>query len=147
VRFERLAEQGRAHARAGRHDAAVAAFTDAMLLWRGEPLAEVADAPFAGPVVVRLVEARLDVAEQRCAAEIELGRHAEALADLDRRVVDHPLRERLVALRMLALAGLGRTADAVAEFERARVALADELGVDPSTELRDAHLAVLCGQV
>jgi predicted ATPase/DNA-binding winged helix-turn-helix (wHTH) protein len=145
TRFERLAADGRSHLRAGRPTQAEAALTDAVRLWQGTALAEVADAPFAPPVTARLAGQWLAAHEDRCEAMVALDRHADALAELDRLIATHPLRERLVALRMRALAGVGRTADALADFQRTREALADELGVDPSAELREAHLAVLRG--
>jgi predicted ATPase/DNA-binding SARP family transcriptional activator len=143
IRFERLATEGRAHQRAGLPEQAVATLADAMRLWHGAALADVTDAPFAGTVVARLAETRLAAAEDRSDAEISLGRHADALTGLDELIAAHPLRERLVALRMRALRGMGRTADALADYQRIRQALADELGVDPSAELRAAHLEVL----
>jgi predicted ATPase/DNA-binding SARP family transcriptional activator len=144
-RFDRLAAEGRAHLRAGRAAPAEAALADALALWRGPALTDVADAPFAGPVATRLAEARLAAAEDRCGAVLALGRPADALAELDRLAAEEPLRERLIALRMRALAGVGRTADALADYQRTRQALVDELGVDPSAELQAAHLAVLRG--
>jgi predicted ATPase/DNA-binding SARP family transcriptional activator len=145
TRFERLAAQGRAHQRAGHPEQAAATLAEAIRLWHGAPLADVADAPFAGPVVARLAEARLAAAEDRSEAEITLGRYTDALTGLDPLIAAHPLRERPVALRMRALRGLGRTADALADYQRTRQALAEELGVDPSAELRAAHLEVLRG--
>jgi predicted ATPase/DNA-binding SARP family transcriptional activator len=145
TRFERLAAEGRAHLRVGQHERASAALAEAVRLWQGDALADVADAPFAGPVVARLTEARLAVAEDRAEVRIALGHPVDALTELDHLVAAHPLRERLVALRMRALSSVGRTADALADYQRTRKALADELGVDPSAELRTAHLDVLRG--
>ncbi len=146
VRFDRLTGEGRSHLRAGRPVQAEVSFAEALRLWQGTALAEVADAPFAAPVAARLGEAWLAAAEDWCEAVLTLGRPEDALAQLDRLVAGRPLRERLVALRMRALASVGRTVDALADFEQVRRALATELGIDPSTELRDAHLAVLRGQ-
>jgi predicted ATPase len=146
TRFDQLAQDGRAHLRSGRAADADAVLTEALDLWQGPALADVADAPFAPSAAVRLAEARLAAAEDRCAAVLALGRPSDALAQADRLIADHPLRERLVALRMRALAAVGRTADALAGYERTRQALADELGVDPGVDLRDAYLAVLRGQ-
>ncbi|HEX5116435.1 MAG TPA: BTAD domain-containing putative transcriptional regulator [Pseudonocardiaceae bacterium] len=145
TRFDRLAGEGRAHLRADRPGPAEAACTEALRLWHGPALADGAEAPFAAPVAARLTEARLAVAEDRCEAVLAQGRPADALAELDHLVADHPLRERLVALRLRALAGVGRPADALADYDRIRRELAAELGVDPSAELRAAHLAVLRG--
>jgi predicted ATPase/DNA-binding SARP family transcriptional activator len=145
TRFERLAAEGRAHLRAGHHERAATTLAEAVRLWRGAALADVAGAPFAAPVVTRLAEVRLAVAEDRAEVEIALGRSADALAELDHLVAAHPLRERLVAVRMRALSSVGRTADALTDYQRTRTALAEELGVDPSAELRAAHLDVLRG--
>ncbi|MFD4195754.1 BTAD domain-containing putative transcriptional regulator [Amycolatopsis thermoflava] len=146
-RFEELAARGRRELAAGRHREAAAVLGEALALWRGDALADVLDAPFAQAPVARLDELRIAAVEDRFEAELALGRHAEVLADLDAAGEAHPLRERLASLRMRALAASGRQADALAVFERTRSTLAEELGVDPSGELREAHLAVLRGEV
>ncbi|GHF03069.1 SARP family transcriptional regulator [Amycolatopsis deserti] len=146
-RFEELAARGRRGLAAGRAGEAAAVLGEALALWRGDALADVLDAPFAPAPVARLEELRIAAVEDRFEAELALGRHAEVLADLDAAGEAHPLRERLASLRMLALAASGRQADALAVFERIRATLAEELGVDPSAELRDAHLKVLRGEV
>ena len=110
-----------------------ALFEQALALWRGEP--EISD-PAA---VARLVEQRLSAVEELLAAG---GTIDDELVTLARQ---HPLRERLQGLRMRALAAAGRTAEALALFEEVRARLADELGVDPSPELRAAQLDVLRG--
>src|SRR5207244_10007456 len=74
---------------------------------------------------------------------IRLGRHEEVLAELRTRLAEQPLRERLSALMIKALYLSGRQADALAVYDTTRRALADELGVEPSAELRQVHLAVL----
>ena len=80
---------------------------EALALWRGEPLADVADEPFAAAEIRRLEELRLRAAEMAIDADLAAGRHAEVIAELERSSREHPLRERLHAQRMLALYRVG----------------------------------------
>src|SRR6266545_2195098 len=105
-----------------------------------------AEAGFAEPAAVRLEALRLGALEDRIEADLALGAD-DPVAELDELVAQHPHRERLHGQLMRALARAGRQADALAAYERLRVRLADELGVDPSEELRAVHLAVLRGEV
>ena len=146
TRFGQLAAAGRQALRAGEAEAAADALDAALSLWRGPALADVA-APFAAAAAARLEEQRLAAVEDRAEAQLELGRPAEAVAALLAEQRLQPLRERLTALGMRALAGAGRQTEALALYEQTRDRLADELGVDPSPLLRDAHLAVLRGEV
>ncbi|GAB3005854.1 winged helix-turn-helix domain-containing protein [Amycolatopsis acidiphila] len=146
-RFEELAAKGRHELAAGRYADASNALTEALSLWRGEALSDVLEAPFAPPPAARLAELRIAAMEDRFEAELELGRHGGILADLETVGADNPLRERLVSLRMRALYAAGRQSDALAVYEQARATLADELGVDPSAELQQTHLAVLRGEL
>jgi predicted ATPase/DNA-binding SARP family transcriptional activator len=111
--------------------------------WRGSPLPEVADEEFAQADLQRLHEVRLTALEQRVDALLDLGRHAEAVAELHHLVAVHPLRERFHAQLMTALYRSGRQAEALAVYERARRRLAEELGLDPGPELRALEQAVL----
>jgi predicted ATPase/DNA-binding SARP family transcriptional activator len=144
-RFAVLARTGRAELEAGRPGPAATTLRSALGLYRGVPLVDVAEAPFAGPATARLVEARLAAVEDCIGAELELGRHAEVLGELDELTAAYPLREPLAALRLRALYGAGRPADALAGYAAIRRELADQLGVEPSPELRQVHLAVLRG--
>lgn len=146
ARFEALAARGARALAAGTFQEAASLLGEALALWRGPALADVREAPYAGTAGARLEELRTTALEDRCEAELRLGRHAEILADLQAASADHPLRERLAALRMRALHAAGRQSDALAVFEDVRARLADELGVDPSAALREAHLAVLRGE-
>ncbi|MET7301878.1 BTAD domain-containing putative transcriptional regulator [Embleya sp. NPDC005575] len=146
-RFEELAARGRRELAADRPDEAASVLAEALALWRGPALADLAEAPFARAVATRLDGLRVDAAEDRFEAELRLGRHAEALADLEAACAAHPLRERTAAMRMRALYAVGRQADALAGYEDIRGRLAAELGVDPSAELRETHLAVLRGEL
>ncbi|MFI6324985.1 BTAD domain-containing putative transcriptional regulator [Nonomuraea sp. NPDC050556] len=147
VRFEDLARRGSHELAAGAVQRASALLDEALALWRGPALADVRDLPFAGTAGARLDELRAGATEDRFEAELRLGRHGEILADVEAAAAAHPLRERLAALRMRALHAAGRQSDALAVFEEVRSTLADELGVDPSADLREAHLAVLRGEV
>lgn len=146
ARFEELAARGGRELAAGTPEEAASLLGEALALWRGPALADVREAPFAGPAGTRLEELRIAALEDRCDAQLRLGHHARALADLEPASAGHPLRERLAALRMRALHAAGRQAEALAVFEDVRGRLADELGIDPSAELREAHLAVVRGE-
>jgi predicted ATPase/DNA-binding SARP family transcriptional activator len=143
--FERLAAQGRQALARGDAAGAADLLARALRLYRGEPLVDVTDAPFAAAPAARLAELRLAALEDRLAADLALGRHAEVVAEVDALSQAHPMRERLHAHLVTALYGAGRRADALAAYQRIRQTLADELGVDPSPELAAAHLAVLRG--
>ncbi|MGW2394828.1 AfsR/SARP family transcriptional regulator [Streptomyces lydicamycinicus] len=139
-RFERLAaEGGRALADADPARAA-ALLDDALALWRGPALA---DLPDAGVEVARAERRRLDAQCTRLAADLALGRAAQALPTLLALCEDHPLDEPLQALRLQALRAAGRTAEALAAYEEIRVGLAERLGADPGPELRTLHAELL----
>ncbi|MEU3963123.1 BTAD domain-containing putative transcriptional regulator [Streptomyces buecherae] len=146
-RFEELAARGKRQLAAGAPREAVPLLGEALALWRGPAFADVLEAPYAGSAGVRLEELRAAALEDRFEAELRLGRHAEILADLQATAAEHPLRERLAALRMRALHAVGRRSEALAVYEQVRDTLAEQLGVDPSTDVREAHLAVLRGHV
>ncbi|MEU8897734.1 BTAD domain-containing putative transcriptional regulator, partial [Nocardia sp. NPDC048505] len=146
-RFEELAGQGRRDLAAGRVEAAASVLRNALELWRGLALADVREAPFAEAAAARLEDVRAGAAEDRFDAELRSGAHAEVLADLESAGAQRPSSERLAGLRMRALAAAGRQADALAVYERVREHLSDELGVDPSAELREVHLALLRGEL
>ncbi|MFJ8834044.1 BTAD domain-containing putative transcriptional regulator [Micromonospora aurantiaca] len=145
-RFERLTRQGRAALRDGDAATARATLRDALALWRGPALAEAADAPYAAAAVARLAELRLTAQEDRIEAELRTGRPELLVAELEELTAAHPLRERLAELHLRTLAAAGRPAEALAAYERIRQRLADELGVDPSPQLRAAHLELLRGE-
>ena len=142
IEFDRLAARGQSLL-ADDPAQAADAFAAALRLWRGSALADVADADFARVHVSRLTERHLAVVEDHVEARLALGR--ADIAELESLVAAHPLRERLRGQYMRALGAAGRQAEALATFEDARRTLAEELGVDPSPELRAAHLSVLRG--
>ena len=143
ARFERLVGEGHAALAAG--DPAVAAerLRQALGLWRGPALVDVADAAFAAGPVARLEELRLAAAEDRIEADLALGRGGELAADAEELAAAHPLRERLRGQLMRILYLAGRQGDALEVYEDTRRLLADQLGVDPSPALSAVHLAIL----
>jgi DNA-binding SARP family transcriptional activator len=143
ARFERLASEGRAALSDGDAASAAARLGEGLALWRGQPLVDVAYEGFAQADIARLEEARLAAMEDRIEADLRLGRHADVVAELPALVAEHPLRERLVGQLMLALYRTGRQADALEAYRTARDRLADELGIDPSPELRALETAIL----
>ncbi|MGA8114141.1 MAG: BTAD domain-containing putative transcriptional regulator [Actinocatenispora sp.] len=115
----------------------------ALDLWQGPPLADVADEATRDRLCVGLTEQHLRALEDRIEADLQLGRHAELLPELRDRVAEQPLRQRLVGALMLALYRNGRQDDALQVYQSLRERLADELGLDPVPELRTLHEAVL----
>lgn len=115
----------------------------ALALWRGEAYAELGDAPAAAAERSHLDELRVVAQEDRAAARLLLGDHAPVAAELEQLTAVHPLRERLWALRALALVRSGRQADALDIVRQVREVLSVELGLDPGAELRDIQAKIL----
>ena len=134
---------GRAALEAGRCAEAAQTLRQALDLWRGPVLADLADYAFTRPEAARLEELRLAAVEARIDADLALGRHDALTAELEQLVAEHPLRERLHGQLMLALYRCGRQADALAAYRRARGLLAGELGIDPGEPLQRLHASVL----
>jgi len=145
-RFGDLARVGRHRLRAGDPVAAAKTLREALALWRG-PAQPWGDSTEATAWHARLEDQFLDATEDRVEADLALGRAADVVAELDALVVKAPLRERLTELLMRALASAGRQSEALERFESLRARLADELGVDPSPQLRAAQLAILRGEL
>jgi len=122
---------------------ALNALDEAIGLWRGPALADLALEPSLLGEIARLEELRIAAIEERIATRLELGQHTEVIAELEAATAAHPLRERLWGQLILALYRSGRQAEALAAFDRARGILADQLGIDPSRELLDLHERVL----
>ena len=139
ARFERLVAQ----ARGTDPESSRQVLSEALALWRGPPLADLAYEPFAQPEIVRLEELRLAAVEQRIDAELAAGRHADVVGELERLVREHPLRERLHGQLMLCLYRAGRQAEALEAFRTARAVLVEELGIEPGRSLRQLHEAIL----
>ncbi|KJS53056.1 transcriptional regulator [Streptomyces rubellomurinus subsp. indigoferus] len=138
-----VTEAGAAH-RAGDPAEAVRLCARALGLFRGELLAAL-PGPLAELERLRLSERRIAVAQRKAAWQLELGRHAEATAELFVLSAEHPLNEPVAAMLMDALYRGGRQADALAVFDRTHRRLADELGVAPSRMLRRTHQLILAG--
>jgi predicted ATPase/DNA-binding SARP family transcriptional activator/tetratricopeptide (TPR) repeat protein len=128
-RFERLIEQKR--------------YADALALWRGPPLSDLAFETFARSEIARLEELRLAAVESRFERELGEGRHAELVGELEAAVAEQPLRERLAAQLMLALYRSGRQADALAAYRATRARLVEELGLEPGEQLRQLEQRIL----
>ena len=123
--------------------AAAATLREALGLWRGPALADVRGAPFAEPEAARLDEMRLMAQEDFYDVRLALGQHASVVAELDRAVLEHPMRERLWGQLMTALYRCDRQAEALATYARARDRLAAELGIDPGQALQQLEVAIL----
>ncbi|WP_433670543.1 BTAD domain-containing putative transcriptional regulator [Nocardia sp. CA-136227] len=145
VRFEQLLETARGGAEAQQAQA----LREALELWRGAPLQDLAAQENAAvdAAITRFDGLRLAAAEDLYETEVRLGRGAGLVAELTELVDRNPVRERLAGALMRALAAAGRGAEALTVYQRTREALADELGVDPSPELSALHVALLRGEV
>ena len=139
ARFEQLA----AEASRGPPASAAGKLREALALWRGPALADLAYESFAQVEVARLEEMRLSVLEQRIDADLALGRHAELIGELEALVARHPLRERLRCQLMLALYRSARQAEALDAYRAARRELSEELGLEPCAELQRLEQAIL----
>ncbi len=138
-RFEALVEG----AREEEPRRASASLRDALSLFRGEPLQDLAYEPWAQAEIARLQELRLAALEERVDAELALGRHAQLVPELEARVREQPLRERLRAQLMLALYRSGRQADALESHREGRRTLDERLGLEPGPELRELEQRIL----
>jgi YVTN family beta-propeller protein len=140
-RFEALLAQGRVAA--NQPAAAREHLAEALALWRGHALADLQEESLLVAEAERLEERRLLALEARINAELELGGDQELLSELERLVEAHPFRERLVGQLMLALYRAGRQADALTVYRSARRRLSNELGLEPSAELRGLERRIL----
>ena len=141
--FERLSTAGHSALRQGDNLGASTRLAEALAMWRGRPLDDVADEDFAQVEIARLDALHLQALEDNIDVELSLGRHAEVVAQLLGLVAEHPLQERFWCQLMLAQYRAGRQADALASFAQARDHLVDQLGLEPGPELQEMHSAVL----
>jgi WD40 repeat protein/serine/threonine protein kinase len=141
ARFESLLQE--AMATDGHPDRAAGLYRRALKQWRGPAFADVAEEGAIAAEAHRLDELRLEALEGRFAADLDAGRHNEIIPELIALTGEQPLRERLCGQLMIALYRSSRQADASATFHRAREALAEELGMDPSDELQSLHDRIL----
>ncbi|MEN8114779.1 MAG: BTAD domain-containing putative transcriptional regulator [Actinomycetota bacterium] len=116
---------------------------EALGLWRGDPYADVDGRAVFEPEIVRLNELRFTALEARVEADLACGRHRQFVGELEALTTEYPLRERLWGLLMLALYRVGRQADALGAYQRLRAVLGEELGIEPSTELRQLEEQIL----
>lgn len=139
ARFEQLVGEARQAA----PESAARKLRQALALWRGPALADLAYESFAQAEIARLEELRLAALDQRIDADLATGRHAELVGELEALVAQHPLRERLRCQLMLALYRSGRQAEALDAYRSARRELSEELGLEPSEELKRLEQAIL----
>lgn len=142
-RFEDLVAEGSEALAGGREEDAVQSLRQALALWRGPALADLADDGLARAEVGRLEELRIVALERRLEAELAAGSAAELVPELEQHVAEHPLRERLRECQMLALYRAGRQADALSVYRAARVSLSEELGIEPGPALQELQRAIL----
>jgi predicted ATPase/DNA-binding SARP family transcriptional activator/class 3 adenylate cyclase len=147
AQFERLADHGRRLLEAGDSRAAELTLTEALGLWRSDPLPGFEDHEFATTEISRLRERRTQAAEDHLAALLNTGEHDAVIAAAETLCTQHPWRERLWGLRMTALYRVGRQADALAAFQTVRATLIDELGVEPGPDLRALEQRILAQDV
>jgi DNA-binding SARP family transcriptional activator len=139
ARFERLTAEARGAEPRERAEKLRAA----LALWRGPALEDLAFEPFAQDEARRLEEARLAALEERIDADLDLGRDRDLIGELEELVEEHPLRERFRSQLMLSLYRAGRQADALTAYQETRRVLLDELGLEPSEEVRRLQQAIL----
>ena len=142
-RFERGLAEGERALAAGEARRASDKLGDALGLWRGAPLSDFAYEPFAQQEIARLEELRAVALEERIEAQLALGRHAQVVGDLEALVREHPLRERIRGLLMVALYRCGRQAEALETYREGARRLRDELGLEPGPALRELEAKVL----
>ena len=143
VRFEQLVAKGQRLAADGEMAPAAAVLGEALRLRRGEPLAEFTYAGFFDAERAHLDELTLVAIESRAGADLGLGRHGELAGELEALCREHPLRERLWELLILALYRSGRQAEALRAYTEIRDRLAGELGIDPGPALRELQARIL----
>ena len=143
VRFEQLIAKGQRLIEEGDAALGSATLSEALQLRRGEPLVEFSYAEFARAERGHLEELTVVACEARAEADLTQGRYAESVDELDALCRQHPLRERLWGLLMLALYGAGRQAEALRSYSEIRDHLVDALGIDPSPALRDLEARIL----
>jgi DNA-binding SARP family transcriptional activator len=119
--------------------------SQALALWRGPVLADVATGPQLDIEAMRLAECRLTDLTLRIDSDLFLGRHQQVLGDLAALCARHPFMENFRAQFMLALYRAGRPGQALEVYHELSTTIRDQLGVDPSAQLRDLHRAILTG--
>ncbi|GAA1779670.1 BTAD domain-containing putative transcriptional regulator [Streptomonospora arabica] len=146
-RFDELARRGRAARAEGDPQGAEALLGEALALWRGPALSDLSGAGGADDVAVRLAESHRSVSLERLTLLLEIGRHDDALPDIEELAAREPHDERPVELLVRALSAAGRQADALAAYDRLRHALAGDLGIDPSPHMQRLQVRLLRGEL
>lgn len=141
-RFEELAAEGH-RLLAQEPSAATRALRRALAMWRGMPWGEIGDQPALQAEAQRLRQRRLEVLQDRITGELEIGHAARVVGELEGLVEEHPWQEGFRAQLMLALYRSGRQSDALRAFQETRRFLGEELGIDPSPELRELEEKIL----
>ncbi|MFI7291959.1 BTAD domain-containing putative transcriptional regulator [Streptomyces anulatus] len=143
VRFQLMLARGRTELANGHWEAASRVLREALSLWRGQALADLAEQGLYWREMAALNDSRLTALEYRVEAEFRMGRHRDVLGELEAVVEAEPLRERLCGQLMEALYHSGRQADALRLYRRTRAGLNEQLGLEPSPALRELEHAIL----
>jgi DNA-binding SARP family transcriptional activator len=141
--FERLSAEGTEALARGEPTRAVERLREALALWRGPALADLAGDPAVESQIARLEELQLEATEHRIGAELALGGHTALVGEIEQLVAEHPLRESLRAQLMLALYRSGRQVDALELFRATRAELVERFGIEPGPELQKLQQAIL----
>lgn len=141
--FEHMLEQARVHIDFDRREQAVQVLDEALELWNGHALADVTQGPLLQRYAAQLEERRILALELRLSVNMSLGRHRQLVAELKALSMSYPYHEWFHAQLMIALQRSGRRAEALSAFHQARQLLNDQLGVEPSADLRLIHQSIL----
>ncbi|WP_245573877.1 AfsR/SARP family transcriptional regulator [Amycolatopsis nigrescens] len=142
--FAKLVGEANELAKQQRPAEAAQLLRQAIGLWRGPALSGTASRTLQAKAA-QLDENRLSAIETCLDLELQLGQHHQLIGEISVLVNDYPLRERLRSQLMLALYRSGRQAEALDTYRAGRELLIDQLGLEPSNELRDLEAAVLAG--
>ncbi|MEV5959485.1 BTAD domain-containing putative transcriptional regulator [Streptomyces sp. NPDC051987] len=143
TRFEHLARTGRSRLAHGDAADASLILREALALWRGPAMADLAEFGIEWPELNALENARHAAYEDCVQAELSLGRHHELVGELEAASAEEPVRERLCGQLMLALYRCGRQSDALMAYQRTRSALVKGFGLDPGQELKELERRIL----
>lgn len=143
TRAQQLLESAREKTSSGEFDRAAELFRQALMLWRGRPLAGLDFEAGCRHDIEQLEELRMAALMDRIDCDLALGWHEQVIGELNRLVSEHPLRERLRAQQMLALYRADRQAEALDAYQQARQTLVDELGIEPSEALQRLQRGIL----
>ncbi|MER5222986.1 AfsR/SARP family transcriptional regulator [Streptomyces flaveus] len=143
LRCQRLRTDAAAATAQGEYELAIGLLRTAESLWRGEPLSEFADNDWALSARARLIEEHRRVREERIGLEMELGRHADLVGELQEFASQNPFAQRVIGALMLALYRSGRHDEALAVYRDTHARLHESQGIEPGAELQELHLRML----